>query len=1385
MSTPEFYEPEWFSSEFFTGGLDSTDPSLVLANHFLIELYLRNSGPLTLPADLTGGPLLVSTVDTYAPFLRAAASSFDTLVESLTPSGFWRLSERTGLVAVDAIAGRDGDYIFGPVLNQPTLLGGDPTGSVFLDGVSNSYIGLAFDGDDPTFDIGFGSMSWALCFRAQASAVSATTRALLHKVNADGTGGLHVAMLQTTGQLQVRLHASVVATTPLGYADDQPHLLVVVVDRAQQVLWVYVDGNPTAWASLSTLVGVNLNSTSPLRIGRGTSLASGYWQGWVQRCAVFPTVLTADAVQALHRARVHMVESLFAARVLEEPTIGFATRSQPGEVPQPETVSFRLSDPDGALAAQAFAEELRGKLVRIHRIATAGLNTELDEDFFVGTIASFNVGLHEVAFLVTAVDQARMQDRYPKARVTRERGVVTVAVKAGGNTGTGTLGPVTATAAVASGVWTIRITTAATNGGLFEVRNPQGVVVGIGAVGSVFSGGGLRFTVSDGSVDFVVGDGFDLQVPAGLHQAGDQGAVLPTGIGIGRRIALPNVRYDPDHATFDFGCMGDVAIVRLWAGPFPSIADRTVFEVLHRVHKIRGRYPTYVRLRRRLHEIQGPITAEVKRIYPDAEDADLAEWKFTAGFEDDFAGLDLIAHGGLSTANLIPDRTGFGLGAVQLDGVDDYLESPDGAHFARQTFTVQFDVRFAVFGSTQPLLTGPCRDIASAEASSWWLRVGQTGNVQVGVCFDRNFGYTVFSSGAGAIVNDGRWYRLAIVRDAATGTIAVYRDGQLIISGTDARPIVYDAPAVGRGLILGRSDLVPPAYFAGALGWCRVSARAWTARAIATAHWIGMRNPVIHLREVLEHDLGAAIDDASFDETLQAVDVASGAAPNNGRLRCDLWVTQETTAQQVVDALAIFRDLTLRTTATGALAVAAAKPLEAIAAEFGHGEEWANLVVLERRIRASAPEAIRSLPVHFRPRRDVNGQLQGYHFVLHGDVLPIGREAEPILLPAVDSIETGGLLTEWLRKRVALQDELWEIVVGHEGRRLRPGMIDPVTGHTRDGVRLHLPAHGLETQDFRCVRVEHAGRRGVRLQLVKADNTVFLPSLPATLPEEPAEARGLVLEAGNLAAIQVNDGADTIPAGQPFTVHLLLEHVLRTPVAATHLNTWETLIGASTPHAAVDDPSEAPDEDASYLATSFHGRVLRFSAPLLTLDDQQAITAVRCVVRVRQATADPFAVTVGIRIGARTYDLATLPVVGSSYVTFPLEFVDPEKVEARVNPATGKPWTVDEVNSLVLEVRSGTAGTSGQLRLTQAYRYVRTRQDQPDAFRFARLWLRGPSTADPGPPSPVESPTWEGTQLLGITLTAPVTPTGVYWLTARIYDELGRAILLTKGILVV
>ena len=114
-----------------------------------------------------------------------------------------------------------------------------------------------------------------------------------------------------------------------------------------------------------------------------------------------------------------------------------------------------------------------------------------------------------------------------------------------GNTGNGTIGTITVDNTAITGNYVLTITAEAAGAGTFKLVNPLGVQVGTGTVGVAFSGGGLSFTLADGSNDWDVDDFITIAVNAGL---GEWVAYDDDGTNDGRRAAT-GVLYESVDAT--------------------------------------------------------------------------------------------------------------------------------------------------------------------------------------------------------------------------------------------------------------------------------------------------------------------------------------------------------------------------------------------------------------------------------------------------------------------------------------------------------------------------------------------------------------------------------------------------------------------------------------------------------------------------------------------------------------------------------------------------------------------------------------------------------------------------------------------------------------------
>ncbi|RQW89951.1 MAG: head decoration protein [Geobacter sp.] len=116
------------------------------------------------------------------------------------------------------------------------------------------------------------------------------------------------------------------------------------------------------------------------------------------------------------------------------------------------------------------------------------------------------------------------------------KGAATGAAVAGG-TGNGTITAAPAVAAGAkAGVYRAVCIEPATNVGKFLVTDPDGINLGVATVAVEFVGGGLTFTIADGSTDFASGDSFTITVAAGslkyvaFNQDGVDGSEIAAAI---------------------------------------------------------------------------------------------------------------------------------------------------------------------------------------------------------------------------------------------------------------------------------------------------------------------------------------------------------------------------------------------------------------------------------------------------------------------------------------------------------------------------------------------------------------------------------------------------------------------------------------------------------------------------------------------------------------------------------------------------------------------------------------------------------------------------------------------------------------------------------------
>lgn len=146
-----------------------------------------------------------------------------------------------------------------------------------------------------------------------------------------------------------------------------------------------------------------------------------------------------------------------------------------------------------------------------------------------------------------------------------------------GNTGNGTISGITVGNDAITGTYRVEITAAAADGGSFEVSDPNGTVIGTGAVGTAFSASGLAFTLGDGSTDFIVGDAFIVAVNAGL---GEYVPYDDDGANDGRRTAAGILYAAVDATSQDAPAVAHVRDCEVDANELEGLDDNAVADLL-------------------------------------------------------------------------------------------------------------------------------------------------------------------------------------------------------------------------------------------------------------------------------------------------------------------------------------------------------------------------------------------------------------------------------------------------------------------------------------------------------------------------------------------------------------------------------------------------------------------------------------------------------------------------------------------------------------------------------------------------------------------------------------------------------------------------------------
>jgi len=802
---------------------------------------------------------------------------------------------------------------------------------------------------------------------------------------------------------------------------------------------------------------------------------------------------------------------------------------------------------------------------------------------------------------------------------------------------------------------------------------------------------------------------------------------------------------------------GNVGIVRIWedeaaqGSTADSVPDVPVtYQILHRTYRPTGRYLTAVRFQDQLDGVS--VTADVLRVYPDVDDNVVAEWKWLTGFRDDVGAFTAVAAPDASeiatTGDLVPTHQGYGLGGVLLNG-NKWLDAQgSGRAMALETFTLELEAI--------PALTSASLQASLVAAPRWPDSVNHPWHLFYDEDLQRLLVQVFFQDGSNWTTNTptgsvprGRPFRAVLRRDGAAGKTELFIGRVVSITDTRASPLKF-AGGIDKPLRLGG-----PFGFRGTLGYVRYSRVPRTQREIDAAFYLWRRNPIEFCRELLA-DAGRLLDGSSFDVAAAMLDSIEA-----GTLRCDGWLIEPNELRAALTALIAFRDLAFSIGANQLLAVDVPQPLAALQGQFGHGDDYANLLELPTRVRASLTEVVGRLVLHFRRPRNQTGPFGGYAMELVRPVTGIGKDVV-LELPFVDQAPAADLIGSFRANRMRTRDQLITTKLGHEGRFVTKG----------GGLRLNVPTMGITAVDLEALQVVK-GAEQVTVLGVPTNDQDFLYTPSQRLPIDPVDRTLQLTDLGNAQSLSA------VLANGRLTLKIILAdgQILR-PIRAGLLQ-WPTLVGAPTPWEAVDDIT--PDDATSYVEDAVGQRFELFTYPQITpLPHIDSLTVKARLRAVSMSIPVPIVATLQPQAYPRPM-LTSLPTIWSvttagTWQDFSFDF-------PQYTFGDPRPWTIEDVNggggiSAGVYINGLFPSGGGSVQMTQVQLWVNQRRDVLPTG-YVLYWIRGPSVSAPPAPAESDVPSFPAALDLAPQVTDLTGTSGdTYWIWAGIYDEFGRRISL-------
>ena len=245
-----------------------------------------------------------------ATMLRAQrfGEAWPNVVNSLSPTAWWRLGEPSGTNAVDETTNYGGTYTNTPTLNQAGLIQGSSDKCIRLDG-TNEFV-----------DIGNvlnpGASDFSVVIWINSDDITTTTQRLIQKRGTGAYGTSSGWQISTSGgsgwsntaiDIGDGSYSNITSTSYRGVTDGNVFMIALTWSNSNERMRLYVNDTLHDTGTVTgTMAGKSITTTRPMTIGcsdDGGGTRSQFFDGFLDEAVFFlGTELTGTEVSNLYSA---------------------------------------------------------------------------------------------------------------------------------------------------------------------------------------------------------------------------------------------------------------------------------------------------------------------------------------------------------------------------------------------------------------------------------------------------------------------------------------------------------------------------------------------------------------------------------------------------------------------------------------------------------------------------------------------------------------------------------------------------------------------------------------------------------------------------------------------------------------------------------------------------------------------------------------------------------------------------------------------------------------------------------------------------------------------------------------------------------------------------